>query len=194
MFSRSAAVLAVVLIPTLVSAQRSKTRGDEKADWGSINKATGGGLQLANRDVEDISPIKLLIDKRKDLKLSDDQLKQIKDLESKLKEKNQPLFKSLDSLRSELKMNGKTPTDDDRAHMASARHEAGDVVTSIRGNYDASLKDATALLDETQRTTATELLAKQSTDAEEMLAEKLGGGGGAPGADAARGKRGRPPV
>jgi hypothetical protein len=195
MFNRSVAVVAAILIPTLAFGQRTKTRGDEKADWGTINKAGGGGLQLSNRDVEDISPLKLLIDKRKDLKLSDDQLKQFKDLESKLKDKNQPLFKSMDSLRSEMKPPAHTPTDEDRAKMMSARGAVSEVLSSIRGNYDASVKDATALLDESQRNTANELLGKQSKDAEEMLNEKLGGGTKDAGdAGAAKGKRGKPPV
>ena len=37
-------------------------------------------------DLEDISPIRLLIGKKKDLKLSDEQVNKLKELEGKLKE------------------------------------------------------------------------------------------------------------
>ena len=193
MLTRRMAVLSAILIPTLASAQRTRTRGDEKADWGTINKSAGG-LQLSNRDVEDISPLKMLIDKRKDLKLTDEQLKQIKDIEKKTKDANDPSFKALDSLRSEMRPPARTPTDDDRAKLMAARRGVTQVVATIRGNYDASLKEATALLNESQQQTAKELLDKQSKEAEEMLGEKLGGGGAGGDAAGAPAGRRKPPA
>jgi hypothetical protein len=192
MISRKLVALALLILPGVATAQR--TRGsfgrDAEPNWDELAKGSGG-LQLSNRDVESISPLKLLIDKRKDLKLTDDQLGKIKDVESKLKEQNLVLFKALDSLRRETRPPAKT-TDDDRARMMRARRDAMGVVKEIRGNYDASLKEALPLLDDTQRGTADGLLQKQSADAEKMLSEKMGSRGG----DGGEGGRsgGRPPA
>jgi hypothetical protein len=170
-------LVALILVPSLVAAQRrtggfGKTEGPNY-DGPGINNA---GLQLSNGDVENMSPIKLLIDKRKDLKLADDKVKQIKDLESKLKETVQPSFKALDSLRREMRGSGKG--DDDRSRMMSARGHVMTVVTDIRTAYDAALKEALPLLDEEQQKRANELLDKQKGESEEVLKEKLGGGRG----------------
>jgi len=186
------AILAVLLVPALASAQK-KVRGEEKEDWKDVLNAAPTGTKLTARDVEDMSPVKLLVDKRKDLKLTDDQTKKLKDVEGGLKEKNKPLFKALDSLRIETKPKAVTPTDDDRTRMMIARHELAAVVKAIRASYDATLKDAMPILDETQQKRANELLQKQSKEADDMLREKLGGDTGSDDG-AMGGRRGRPPL
>jgi hypothetical protein len=170
-------LIALVLVPSLAAAQRrsggfGKTEGPNYDGPGGNN----AGLQLSNGDVENMSPIKLLIDKRKDLKLADDKVKQIKDLESKLKETVQPSFKALDSLRREMRGSGRG--DEDRSRMMSARNQVMTVITDIRSSYEASLKEALPLLDEEQQKKASELLDKQKGENEEVLKEKLGGGRG----------------
>jgi hypothetical protein len=87
--SRSLSILTLCLIPTVVAAQRSGGLGasdrfgggkaGREADWDRINSENAGELQLSNKDLEGISPSKLLIDKHKDLKLTDHQQKQLKD-------------------------------------------------------------------------------------------------------------------
>jgi hypothetical protein len=174
------ALLSLVLLPTIGLAQRgggggSRQRGDAKTDWNSVESR--GGIKLSNKDVENISPIKLLIDKKKDLKLSDEQVNKLKELEGKLKETNEPSFRALDSLRHAVQLRTGDTTDIGRDRMTSARQAVGAVVSTIRGNYESSVKDAMPILDETQRKTATELLGKQNQEAEDMLREKLGGRG-----------------
>jgi len=199
MFSTRIAGVVLILIPAIASAQRGgggkggSFGGDKQANYDKMG-GTSSALQLANRDLEDISPIKLLIDKRKDLRLADDKVKQIKELEGKLKDKNEPSFKALDSLRKEMKPSA-TPSDDDRTRMMSARSAVMAAVADIRSNYGASVKEAMALLDEGQQKTANEMLQKQTADAEEMLREKLNGRRGGGDTDgAAAGRKGRPPV
>jgi hypothetical protein len=180
MSMRRFAALVLIVLPTMLSAQRrggGSVRGEPTAKWDEINKEGAGGLKLSNGDLEDISPTKLLIDKRKDLKLTDAQLQQFKDLETAQRSKNGPLFKALDSLRKDLKAPAQ-PSDDDRSRMMSARNGVMTMVAGIRANYDATLTSATALLDESQKKTAAELVDKQSKDATEMLKDKLGGRGG----------------
>jgi hypothetical protein len=178
---RRLAGLVILVVPSLLSAQRGgggggATRGETRANWNQIGKE-GAGLKLSNGDLEDVSPIKLLIDKRKDLKLTDAQLKQFKDLEAAQQPKVEPYFKALDSLRKAMKLSDQ-PSDEDRSRMMSAAGSVREVVGNIRIAYDATAASATALLDETQKKTAAELLDKQSNDVSEMLRDKLGGLGG----------------
>jgi hypothetical protein len=174
--------LALVLAPLALPAQRGgggsgRTRGEQRADFGAVMNANSGGLALSNRDVEDISPLKLLIDKRKDLKLTDDQVKGFKDLESKQKDELRASFRALDSLRKAAAPPAREPNEEDRGRMMEARRTATAVVATIRQQYDASVQQALPTLDEAQRKTAGELLEKQKQEAEEMLREKLGGRG-----------------
>jgi hypothetical protein len=176
-----------MVVPALASAQRGGGSssggggfggGKKGADpnWNDI-KGGSGGIDLSNKDVENTSPVKLLIDKRKDLKLSDDQLGKIKDIESKTKDKVSPLYRALDSLRKETKIPPGKETDDDRARAQAAKREVNGVVKEIRDSYDAAFKEALPLLDDGQQKTANELADKQKEEAQNMLREKLGMGG-----------------
>jgi hypothetical protein len=177
--------LCLIVIPVVASAQRGsggsgggsgRVRGDPNADWKSI-VGSSDGIKLSNRDVENIDPVKLLIDKRKDLKLSDDQANRLKELDTKLQEKNHDSFTVLDSLRRLAKPPAHEPNDDERARMTAARGAVAATVATIRDNYAASLTEALQVLDEAQRPRAAELLDKQRTETDAMLREKLGGRG-----------------
>jgi hypothetical protein len=150
-------------------------RGDKQADFSTMSGST---IKLSNRDIENISPLKLLIDKRKDLKLTDDQLAKLKDHEDKLKESMKPSFGALDSLRRIASPAGRNPDEGDRARMMDTRRRFTEVVTGIRVQYDGAATDALSLLDETQQQQAKDLLQKQRAEADDMIRDKLGGGPG----------------
>jgi hypothetical protein len=175
-------LVALIVIPALAHAQRggaggsSRVRGDPNADWKAVLGANGGGIRISGKDVENLNPIKLLVDKRKDLALSDDQVNRLKELQSKVVEQNQSSFKALDSLRRESQPPAREPNDDDRARMSTARHAFAATVQTIRDSYDAALKEALPILDETQQKAAGTLVDKQRKDADDMLRDKLGGG------------------
>ena len=178
------ALLSLVLVPTVALAQRSggssgRVRGDPKADWNSVENANKG-VKLSKGDLENTSPVKLLLDKKKDLKLTDDQVNKLKELDGKVKDANEPSFKALDSLKrlAQPPLHSGDPKDDERDRMMNARRGLTAVVGTIRGNYESSATDAMAILDETQRKTATDLLTKQKEEADDMVREKLGGGRG----------------
>ena len=179
------ALLSLVLVPAVALAQRGGSggvrapRGVPDADWNSVTNANKG-VKLSKGDLENTSPIKLLIDKKKDLKLSDDQVNKLKELEGKVKEANEPSFKALDSLKrlAQPPLHSGEPKDDERDRMMSARRGLTAVVGTIRGNYESSATDAMAILDETQRKAATDLLMKQKEEADDMIRDKLGGGRG----------------
>jgi hypothetical protein len=90
-------IAALLFVPSLALAQRGGA-SSQAAKHTEMDPQTASGPTLRTRDIEDMSPIKLLIDKRKDLKLTDAQLSGLKDAEPKLKEANAPLLKQVDSL------------------------------------------------------------------------------------------------
>lgn len=190
----SLALLALAIVSTNASAQSGvdQKRGTgREADWGAVLKDNRVGMKLSNGDVEDMDPVKRLVDKRKDLKLSDEQQQKLKDIQAKTKEANKTLFKQLDSLRQAMRPRAGLDEDADRARMALAREAASHTVASIRANYAASLTEAKPILSAEQMPKAEELLKKQSEDAEETLMKEMGPGMGGGGG----GRRGgRPPA
>ncbi|MEP6494226.1 MAG: hypothetical protein ABJF01_16205 [bacterium] len=173
MIRRSLALAALLLAPSLAVAQRTQaTKRTDLMSKDDIPKAPA----IRVRDIEDQSPLRLLIDKRKDLALTDAQLSQIKDADGKLKEKNAPLYKAVDSLVRELRPPSGTPSADDNSRMRNARLGLSEVIADVRTNYDASAKDAIALLTPDQQPKANDLVAKQREECDKMLRDKLGGG------------------
>jgi len=172
-------ILATVLaLPCVATAQRSRTQSDRRTELFDKDSSSRQGPTLRVRDVEDLSPIKLLIDKRKDLKLTDAQLSQLKDGEGKLKDKNAPLLKAIDSLVRDMKWGSGSPSDDARVKARNARIGLMSTLGDIRTNYDASAKEALATFDADQQSKATEMLEKQKQDAEKLFQERVGRGGG----------------
>jgi hypothetical protein len=173
------AALPLLSLPAL--AQRGGGGGGgrvERGDKPDFSTMNGSTIKLSNRDIENISPIKLLIDKRKDLKLTDDQLAKLKDRDDKLKESMKPSFGALDSLRRIATPAGRKPDEGDQARMMDTRRRFTEVVTGIRVQYDGAATDALPLLDEAQQKQATDLIQKQRAEADEMVRDKLGGGPG----------------
>ena len=181
MLPYSRILVTLALIPAVAYAQRgasagsSRVRGEPTANWKAVLGANSGGIKLSSKDIENISPVKLLVDKRKDLQLSDDEVNQLKDLQTRLTAQNQESFRALDSLRRESQPPAREPNDEDHARMGSARRAFAATVQTIRDSYNASVNDALTILNEAQRKTAGELLDKQRKDVDIMLQDKLGG-------------------
>jgi hypothetical protein len=168
---------ALLALPSLTSAQKSRAAsGRDKTLMDDAGKNRPS--QVTARDLEEQSPIKLLIDKRKDLKLSDAQLTQIKDVESKLKTQNASLYKVVDSVNNEMRPKaGADPMSDEvRARMRNGRQEMMSVIKDIQNNYDAALKEAVGGLNEEQQKKAADLVEKQKNENETFLRDRLGGG------------------
>lgn len=197
MFSTRVAVLVLALMPATVFAQRGGGgRGGGRMGSGDEGSHGGGTsmLRLSNGDVEEMSPIKRLIDRRKDLNLTGDQVKQFKDLETEMKQRNEHLFKQLDSLRKDMTVSGGF-TDEQRAKIASGRDAVTEVVGNIRLSYNETLKRAMERLDDTQKPKADELVKQLNDEADKTIQEKLNGGrGGREGENGGDGRRSRPPA
>ncbi|MEX2154662.1 MAG: hypothetical protein WD825_15070 [Gemmatimonadaceae bacterium] len=179
MFSRSVAVAALLLLPMTADAQRTNRGRDLYGDWNKPDTAMGRPApKIAKADLEKFSAVKLIADKKKDLKLSDDQLKQFKDLGKQEDALNDGLYKQVDSLRLAMRRRAGEDGDQERARTTLARQELLTVIRQIRANYDSTFQAGMPFLDEAQKQTATQLVEKEREEAEEDLRSKLGGGGG----------------
>jgi hypothetical protein len=172
------AIPALLALPSLAVAQRgggTRSQADRKTDL-FARDSTPKGPSLRARDLEDQSPLKLLIDKRKDLKLTDAQLAKLKDAEPKLKEDNAPLLKAIDSLVHDMRPSGPNQSQEEKTRLRDDRVSLRTVLVSIRTNYDAAAKDALAALDADQQAKAKDLLAERQKDGDKVVSEKLGEG------------------
>jgi len=175
MIRRLLIATALFIAPCTVVAQRTgRTQADKKTEIFDKQEMPKGP-DIRVRDLEDQSPLHLLIDKRKDLKLTDAQLSQLKDSEGKLKEKNAPLYKSADSLIRAMRVTSQ-PSDQDKARARSARSDFMDVVKSLNENNDAASKEVVPGLDADQQTKAKEMLEKQRADGEKFIRERMSEG------------------
>jgi hypothetical protein len=178
MFTRELAVIALLLIPTIADAQRTNRGKELFGDWNKPDTAMGRPVpKIAKTDLERFSAVKLIADKKKNLKLSDDQLKQFKDLGKQEDATNDPLYRRVDSLRLSMRRRAGVDGDQERARTTLARQELMSVIQQIRANYDSTFQAGMPLLDETQKQTATQLVEKEREEAEAALRSKLGGGG-----------------
>jgi hypothetical protein len=188
MMTRRMLVLAILVLPAIAEAQRGgggggapPVRGVSKNPRGDNPNynglGTGGGaFTISNRDVESLNPIKLLLDKKKDLTLTDDQVKQLRELDAALKTENDTLFNQIDSLRKEMKAKANAPNPTvEQLRVKGARTHMVEVIKAVRERFDRSEPDALALLDETQQKAASGLLDKHQQEGDEMLQAKLGG-------------------
>ncbi len=189
------ALAVALLLPSLLTAQRGGGGGfggSKKPDMNAIAPKTGpSGPTISPKDFENASVFKLFLDKKKDLKLTDAQLVAMKESDAKLKEANKARFVIMDSLKRDAKpRTSGTPSAEDEAILVIARESLRGVVADIRSSYDAAAKDAVSSLDESQKPAAEKLMEKYHEEMQDMLREKLGGRGGAPGG----GRGGRPPL
>lgn len=171
--------VALLAAPSLALAQRGRrSSGDgDKAEMKNSESAGNKGPQLRARDVEDFSAIKLMIDKRKDLNLTDAQVDALKKNEDAAKKQNEPLFNTVDSLVHEMR----PPLNADdafRVKVKLAGDELQEKLEAIRANYDAGVKDVAAGFNADQQAKWKELTAKNSEEAEKRVRERMGGGFG----------------
>ena len=172
MIRRLLVTTTLLVAPSILLAQRGgRTQADKRTEL--MDKAEiPKGIDVRVRDREDQSPLHLLIDKRKDLNLTDAQLSQLKDAEEKLKEKTAPTLKSADSLIRATRLTASS-SDAEKSRAQSARGTLMEVIKTLNESYDAARKDAVALLDAQQQPKANEMLDKQRQDAEKFLRDRM---------------------
>jgi hypothetical protein len=167
----------LLLLPSAALAQRGSSSQASKKTELFDKDPMPQGPTLRARDIEDQSPLKLLLDKHKDVKLTDAQSQQLKDAQKQLEDKNAPLLKVVDSLVHTMRTNG-SPTPDEENRIRNSRVALMSVLEQVRVSYDSAGKAAIAGLTADQQPKATELVGKQRDDASKTIRQKLGGGRG----------------
>ena len=123
-----------------------------------------------SKDLEKANPVETLLDAKKDLKLSSDEEKQLKDLNKQLKDDVKPFFKTIDSVAREMKKTGDyAPTSGQIMIGRSLTRESAD---SVGAKYRAATDAAMAKLTEEHRQPATDVLEKAM---EAQMASRRGG-------------------
>lgn len=185
------AVAALMLVPTIAVAQKKEMGTGKKEDWSDVaSKSAPAGPTISAKDFEKASPYKLMLDKKKDLKLTDAQQAAAKEADAKLLAANADRFKLLDSLKKDAKpKTSGTPSTEDELKMVLARDAMSGVVRDIRTSFDAAAKEGLPGLDESQQKASQELMQKYNEDMQAMLREKMGGHSGGGGG---RGRGGPP--
>jgi hypothetical protein len=166
-----------LLLPSAAIAQRGSGSQASKKTELFDQDPTPQGPTLRARDIEDQSPLKLLLDKHKDVKLTDAQVQQLKDAQKQLETSDAPLLQAVDSLVHTMRTNG-APTEEDANRIRNSRVTLMSVLEQVRTRYDSAGKAAVAGLTADQQPKATELIGKQRDDASKTIRQKLGGGRG----------------
>jgi hypothetical protein len=172
----SVALIALLVVPTLTQAQR-KMRGEKEANWNQIDKSVQANIKISRGDLEKLSGIKIAVDKKKDLKLSNDQLAKLQDLDKQEETAMESHFKLVDSLKLAARWRQGEDSLQERARTTLARQELMSAVRQIQSSYDSTFQFALPVLDETQRKAVAEHVQKQREDAQADIQKALGGRG-----------------
>ena len=179
MCTRLIGLAMLLTIPTMSEAQRTNRGRELFGDWNQPDTAMGRPApSIKKSDIEKFSGVLIVVDKKKDLKLSDDVTNKLKDLGKQEEAYNQPLYQKADSLRLAIRRRAGEDGEKEQVRMTLARQELLEVIRQIRSNYDSTFQVGLPLLDETQKAAATQLVEKQRDEAEDDLRSKLGGRGG----------------
>jgi len=186
--------LSIMALPGVAAAQKGGGRpSDPLKGMETANESDRSrGVKLSTGDVEKMNPLKLLLDKKKDLQLTDAQVAQIQSWRDSLAAKNAPLIGSIDSLvyatrtagasaiqsgrsRSSASSSGDGLTESESDDVRAAKRALSDMVKNIRGNYAAAAQTAVAALTPDQQQKAKDMLEKQGKDADKTMRSSLGG-------------------
>lgn len=125
-----------VLLVILPHAADGQTRGTRSPDWDKMSRTSSPSTApqlLSKKDMEGMDPIKRLIEKRKDLKLTDGQLAKLKEMEGSAKTRDASMHETMDSLRNVLRPpSGTRPNEADRLRLNVAREHYVKAVMGLR--------------------------------------------------------------
>jgi hypothetical protein len=160
---RRLSLMAVLLVlPTILSAQKrggGSSAGGSKSERNKMTfdttRVRSSGL-LSTKDLEKENMVGFVLDKKKDLKLSDDEVKALKGINDRLKDSVSVAMNSLDSIASRMRRTGDlAPSEGDRQ---VGRLIASQRVSDVRSQYDVFLKEALTKLSDDHQKAANDLI------------------------------------
>ncbi len=179
------ALAILALVPTLATAQRSRSgsSGGDAGGGGATRRGGGPSFKMPSRgDLEDMNPATFLIDKRKKIQLTDEQVTALKGVETAIKDRYKVNLAVYDSLRRNARPmqgidRGAAPSPAEQAEMQKAMQGLQQALMTVRNQRTADI-DATlaAITDPATKAKAVELLKEQEAD----FARLMPGGGREP--------------
>lgn len=184
-FRRTFIALTIVALPALVVAQRAPSvRGERAGDVG------GRGFVMPRAsDLEDHSPVGVVLDNKKKLSLADSQLNALKAIAKELHAKNASFYQMWDSVRVSMRsaagafggnatggVGGISQADQER--LATARTRMAAIMRAVRDGDEWSRAETLKVLTPEQQAKAQQFW----KDDEEDFGQTLPRGGRPPGA------------
>lgn len=148
--------VVLLVVPTIVSAQRTRggTRGGKMAFDSSAGPRKTG--IMSPKELERENMVGFVLDKRKDLKLSDDEVKALKEINDRAKDSVSTSMRSLDSIGNQMRRTGDLAPSGEAQQVAKLL--ASQKIEAVRSQYDAFLKEALAKLTEEHQKAANDLI------------------------------------
>lgn len=177
------ALALLVLLPASAFAQRG--RGDTKSTSSPDPFLKPQVRYPSVRDIEDHNPASLLVDKRKKLSLADSTVAQLKALEKAIKERDVQSLAMYDSLRRRI--GASLAQEDTNASLGlqveSQRNKAGlrNLFGELGDRRKRDVQSALALVPESAKKMATDLLRDQDEDFLRLMPATPRGSAGPPG-------------
>jgi hypothetical protein len=135
----------------MAHAQRGgRSRG--KSDDNNVSKGPMRPKrdQYSSKEIQKENMVDFILDKKKDLKLSDDEVKALKEINDHLKDTTKAQLHSLDSLANEIRYSGQED--------AAGRIFGAQYLADVRRQYDEHLQAALGKLNEEQQKAANALI------------------------------------
>ena len=164
---RVALVLSLLMVaPTLSMAQRggrTRSGATSRTNMFPSDQMRSRATNVTSGKLRDLDPLAILLDKHKDLALTDSQVTALKTMDDQLGTMQKPAYHVLDSLDQELANVGSNPTSDEQQQMQTANTFVRMIATHVREQYDSVEKSAGALMTDDQKHKAGDVL-KDSHD------------------------------
>ena len=183
------ATAIAVCIPAVVFAQRTKA-DPSGATAGAMAPSSSTAKAPSARDLQDLNPASLLIDKKKKASLPDSTVAQLKAVEKKIKERNASFYAAYDSVRrvavpvsamqsgssggahfvdADKSRETTAPSASELASSQAAMRDLRKLMADFRDRRSADVTDALAVVADAQKKAATDLLNAQSVDLDNLI-------------------------
>lgn len=169
------AAAALCLVPGLTLAQRgggSRSKATSHTDMFPSEQMRQRVAAVSSNKLRDLDPLAILIDKRKDVRLTDEQVAQLKQMHDQLDQVQQPVYHVVDSLNQKLANLGSSTSSDDQSRVQTTTSFLRLIAGTVRQRYDSVERDALGLLTEEQKQKAGDVL----KDSHEELIKVTGRG------------------
>jgi hypothetical protein len=185
------AVAMTVCIPVAVFAQKRGAGSDPGASSpapASSSASSSASRTPTSRDLADLNPAALLVDKKKKVSLADSTVAQLKAVAKQIDERNKPFFTSYDSVRkwtvplsdnvsaramkdlsttAQQQISAGSPAE--QARMQASLRDLRVLLAEFKTRHEADLTDALAIVPDAQKPAAKALLGQQTDDFDKLV-------------------------